>query len=139
MDQAKLEKQIKELNVRIVDFETKSYGTPSRPSANTRRLESRIEELMNRLNQVTKDKGENSRMQWSVDMRDTNAQLAESDRQRARLEEEMKSYESQILNLRQAMDVIVRELFARLMSLDSKPMKVTFSLRNVEPSGRLRI
>ena len=113
MHQAKLEKQIKELNVRIVDFETKSYGTPSRPSANTRRLESRIEELTNRLNQVTKDKGETSRMQWSVDMRDTNAQLAESDRQRARLEEEMKSYESQVLNLRQAMDVMVGFLSTR--------------------------
>jgi len=38
---AKLEKHIKELNVRIVNFETKSYGTPPRPSSNTRRLEIR--------------------------------------------------------------------------------------------------
>lgn len=106
---ARLEKQVKELNVRIVDFETKAYGTSPRPSSNTRRLESRVEELTNQLNQVTQDKGESSRMQRSTDKvaRDTKFQLAESDRQRARLEDERKSYETQIENLRQSMDVMV--------------------------------
>lgn len=110
MYQARLEKQVKELNVRIVDFETKAYGSSPRPTANTRRLESRIEELTNQLNEVNKDKGENSRMQRSVDKvaRDTQFQLAESDRQRARLEEERKNYESQIEGLRRSMDVLVR-------------------------------
>ena len=58
---------------------------------------------------MTKDKGESSQMQRSADMvaRDTKSQLAESDRQRARLEEERKSYELQVQSLRQAMDVMV--------------------------------
>jgi len=61
---------IKELNVHIVDFETKSYGTPPRPSSNTQHLESRIEELTNQLNQVTKDKGGcNSRRIWLREIR----------------------------------------------------------------------
>src|ERR1700729_4481175 len=110
MFRQRLEKHIKELNVRIVDLETKSYGTSPRPSSNTRRLEIRIEELTNQLNQVTNDKGESSRMQRSADMvaRDTKSQLVESDRQRARLEEERKSYELQVQSLRQAMDFMVR-------------------------------
>jgi len=50
-------------------------------------------------------------MQRSADMvaRDTKSQLAESDRQRARLEEERKSYELQVQSLRQAMDVMQSE------------------------------
>lgn len=51
-------------------------------------------------------------MQRSADMvaRDTKSQLAESDRQRARLEEERKSYELQVQSLRQAMDAMVLRL-----------------------------
>ena len=65
---------------------------------------------MNQLNQVNKDKGESSWIQRLVDVvtRDTKFQLAESNRQRARLEEESKSYEAQVQSLRQAMDVMVR-------------------------------
>ena len=74
-----------------------------------RRLEARIEELTNQLNQVNKDKGESFRIQRSADKvaRDTQFQLAESDRQRARLEEERKAYETQLDDLRQAMDAMV--------------------------------
>ena len=88
-----MEKQVKDLNVRIVYFETKSYGTPLRPSANTHRLESHPEELTNQLNQVNKDKGESLRIQRSADVvtRDTKFQPVESNCQRARLEEESKS------------------------------------------------
>jgi myosin protein heavy chain len=143
--QAQLEKHIKELNVRMVDFETKSYGTPPRPSSNTRRLESRIEELTNQLSQVNKDKGDSSRIQRSADTaaRDTKFQLAESDRQRARLEEERKAYEEQVQSLRQAMDVMVRFpcAFQAVLAddcLDSKPKKAIFSLRNVEQNVRQR-
>lgn len=84
--QARLEKQVKELNVRIVDFETKAYGSSPRPPSNVRRLESRVEELTNQLNQVNKDKGESSRIQRSADKvaRDIKFQLAESDRQQRR-------------------------------------------------------
>lgn len=88
-----------------------------------RRLEARIEELTNQLNQVNKDKGESSRMQRSVDKvaRDTQFQLAESDRQRARLEEERKAYETQLDDLRQSMDAIVSiscPFFVELSQID---------------------
>ena len=43
--QANLEKQIKELNVRIVDLETRAFAASPRPVPTSRRLESRIEEL----------------------------------------------------------------------------------------------
>lgn len=88
-----------------------------------RRLEARIEELTNQLNQVNKDKGESSRMQRSVDKvaRDAQFQLAESDRQRARLEEERKAYETQLDDLRQSMDAIVSiscPFFVELSQID---------------------
>ena len=47
-----LEKQVKDLNVRIIDFEMKSYGTPTQPSANMCRLEIHLEELTNQLNEI---------------------------------------------------------------------------------------
>ena len=107
--QANLEKQIKELNVRIVDLETKSLNHP-RPVTTSRRLESRIEELTNQLNQSTKD---SSRVNRSADKtaRDARLQLAESERARARLEEEVKNYESKLSGLRHSMDELVCFLF----------------------------
>lgn len=72
-------------------------------------MESRIEDLTAQLNQTNKDKSDTSRLQRSADKlaRDTKFQLAESDRQRARLEEERKSFEGQIASLRQSMDSMV--------------------------------
>lgn len=104
--QANLEKQVKELNVRIIDLETKSYVSSSRPPPTSRRMESRIEELTSQLNQTHKDKSR------SVDKisRDAKFQAAESDRQRTKLEEERKAYEAQLQNLRKAMDTMVSRL-----------------------------
>lgn len=88
-------------------------------------MESRIEELTNQLHQTNKEKSDTSRLQRSADKlaRDTKFQLAESDRQRAKLEEERKAYESQIQSLRQAMDLMVcwylSPPFFLLTSLDS--------------------
>ncbi|KAF9465407.1 hypothetical protein BDZ94DRAFT_1159890 [Collybia nuda] len=109
--QANLEKQVKELNVRIVDLETKSYASSPRPTTTSRRMESRIEELTSQLNQTNKDKTDNSRLQRSADKiaRDAKFQLAESDRARAKLEEERKAYEAQLQSLRQAMDAMQTE------------------------------
>jgi uncharacterized protein YhaN len=105
--QANLEKQIKELNVRIVDLETKSYSP--RPATISRRSESRVEELASQLHQ---DKITNRSV-----ARDAKFQSAELDRQRARIEEERKSYESQILALRQEMDVMVNLFCLHCLSL----------------------
>jgi myosin protein heavy chain len=75
-------------------------------------MENRIEELTSQLNQTNKDKNDTSGMQRSADKiaHDAKFQLAESDRQRVKLEDEQKAYETQILNLRQAMDSLVRIL-----------------------------
>lgn len=102
-------KQVKDLNVRIVDFETKSYGTPPRSNPNTKRFEVRIEELTNQLAQATREHGESSRLHRLADKiaRDTQFQLADSERQRERLEEERKLHESQIQGLRKTMDAMV--------------------------------
>ncbi|OBZ78198.1 Myosin-11 [Grifola frondosa] len=99
---ANLEKQIKDLNVRIVDLETRSLNSP-RPASTSKRLESRIEELTSQLNQSSKD---SSRLYRTADRsaRDAKFQLADADRQRTKLEEEVKAYETKIVNMRQAMD-----------------------------------
>ena len=64
-------------------------------------MESRIEELTSQLNQTNKDKSKTSRMQRSADKVacDATFQLAKSDRQRAKLEDERKAYEAQIFKL----------------------------------------
>ncbi|KAG6866166.1 hypothetical protein C0991_008120 [Blastosporella zonata] len=105
---ANLEKQIKELNVHIVDLETRSYSNSPRPPTVSRRTDSRIDELTS---QLTKEKGEGSRLQRSADKisRDTKFQLAESDRARVKLEEERKAYEAQVQSLRLAMDSMQTE------------------------------
>lgn len=84
--------------MRIVDLETKSLNPP-RPATTSRRLESRIEELTSQLTQSNK---ESSRIHVSTDKA-----LAEVERQRLRLEEEVKGYEAKIVNMRQAMDKLV--------------------------------
>jgi myosin protein heavy chain len=132
--QANLEKQIKDLNVRIVDLETKSYSSSPRPAATSRRLESRIEELTSQLNHSNSVKSDNSRLRHSSDKfaRDAKTQLAESDRIRQRLEEERKVHESQIMALRQQMDIVVRSYSVLLRYhlkefSHSKRRKVTLS------------
>ena len=73
-----------------------------KPATTSRRLESRIEELTKQLNQSSN----RSSIGRSADRnaRDAKFQLAEADRQRERLEEEVKQYEAKVANMRQAMD-----------------------------------
>lgn len=126
--QASLDKQIKELNLRIVDLETKTLSlNSSRPSNVNKRLESRIEELQNQLNQSAKD---SSRLKTAdKGTREVMMQLQESERQRTRLEEEMKSYETRVMTMRRSMDEMVggvlRVAFSELTSLTSPHSKRT--------------
>jgi myosin protein heavy chain len=83
-------------------LETRSYTNPSRPATISRRSETRIEELTNQLNPGNKEKSVGRSA-----LRDAKFQSAELERQRARMEEEKKLYESQISALRQAMDAMV--------------------------------
>jgi myosin heavy chain 9/10/11/14 len=100
--------QVKELNLRIVDLETKSYVASPTP-ARSRRLESRIEELTNKLNQESKEKSETMKMQRDADKsaREIQLQLTESERQRLKLQEEMRVYESKVIGLRETVDQLV--------------------------------
>ncbi|KAL0958896.1 hypothetical protein HGRIS_014214 [Hohenbuehelia grisea] len=96
---ANLDKEIKDLKVRIVDLETRSYSSSPRPNATVRRLESRIEELMSQLNQATKQKSDSSQSLRSAD------KIArDAERQRLKHEDEKKTYEAQIQELREALD-----------------------------------
>ncbi|KAJ8508333.1 hypothetical protein ONZ45_g9391 [Pleurotus djamor] len=107
---ASLENQIKELNVRIVDLETKAYTNSPRSTISARRPDGKIEELTNSLT-GGKEKAENPRSLRAADKlaRDAKLQIAESDRQRQKLEEERKAYESQIRALRESMDKLQSE------------------------------
>ena len=93
--------------MRIVDLETKSLNSPRPAPSTARRLESRIEELTNQLQQQSSK--DSLRMSRTVDRssRDTKFQLAEAERQKARLEEEVKSYEERLTNMRRSMDELV--------------------------------
>jgi len=107
--QAELEKQIKELNVRLVDQETKSYSSSPRPSAQTKRLDAKVQELTAKLEKALKDKSEAGRSDRSSDkaLRDLQFQLSESERGRLRVETELKGYETKVAKLRDAMDELV--------------------------------
>lgn len=106
LPQASLDKQIKELNLRIVDFETKTLSlNSSRPSNVNKRLESRIEELQNQLSRAAKDSSGLKTADKST--REATMQLQESERQRSRLEEEVKSFENRVKTMRESMDEMV--------------------------------
>ncbi|KAL1700520.1 nonmuscle myosin heavy chain b [Schizophyllum commune] len=92
---AHLEKQVKELNVRIVDLETKSLANASRPATISRRADPRIEELTSQLS----GKAGNQRT-----VRDAKHAVAEVERQRAKFEEERRAYEAKLEELRRRTD-----------------------------------
>lgn len=109
-------------------------------------MESRIEELTSQLNQSSRDKTETVRAHRTADRtaRDAKSQLAESERLRVRLEEEVRSYDAKIVTMRQVMDDLVSNMFFG-DRLDfngrshSKHPRVKFNLLVVEPSETLRI
>ncbi|KAH7890387.1 hypothetical protein F5I97DRAFT_21807 [Phlebopus sp. FC_14] len=104
---AQLEKQVKELNVRIVDLETKSYASTPQPSTTIRQLQVRIEELTSQLSQVSNDKRHSTQIRSSDKVaREIQLQLSESEHQRAKLEENRKASESQIQVLREKLDKV---------------------------------
>ncbi|KAE9393608.1 hypothetical protein BT96DRAFT_215821 [Gymnopus androsaceus JB14] len=89
---ANLENQVKELNVRIIDLETKSYASSSRPATLSRKADSRIEEITSQLT----GKGHQHRLS-----RDSKFDI---ERQRAKLDDERKAYENQLATFRKQID-----------------------------------
>jgi myosin protein heavy chain len=84
-----------------VEYETKAFANAPRPAA-SRRLDTRIEELTARLTQEEREKTEHAKLQRTADKsaRDLKFQLVEIDRQRLRMEEEVKGSEGKITSLR---------------------------------------
>ncbi|KAG9311337.1 hypothetical protein JVU11DRAFT_8438 [Chiua virens] len=104
VSQAQLEKQVKDLNVRVVDLETKSYTATPGPNATIRQLQARIGELTAQLNLPVNDR-RHSVTPRSPDkaVRDIQLQLQESERHRLKLEQDRKASEGQIQNLRKVL------------------------------------
>ncbi|KAF9447621.1 hypothetical protein P691DRAFT_105894 [Macrolepiota fuliginosa MF-IS2] len=98
-ENAHLEKQVKELNVRIVDLETRSYANSPRPATISR---SRVEELTSQLNQKSTLGRTSEKL-----AKDVKFQQTELDRQRLKFEEDRKAYETRINDLRTALDTVV--------------------------------
>lgn len=121
-----------------MDLETKTLSlNSSRPSNVNKRLESRIEELQSQLNQSTKD---TSRLKTAdKGSREATMQLQESERQRSRLEEELKSYEARITTMRESMDEMVGDVlkvgFFGMTFLTSSHSKRTRATSNCPSAG----
>jgi len=116
--------------LRIVDLETKSYSrNPQSSSAATiRRLESRIEELTNQLSQVTKD---HRRTSLSSKF---SAQLMESERQREKLEGEVRLYEDKVNDMRLQMDVVVSILVGDFTSFQGTDVWMLLANQREQPT-----
>ncbi|KAG8984552.1 hypothetical protein FRB90_005240 [Tulasnella sp. 427] len=119
---AALEKSIKELNVRVVDLETKSYANSPRPNTASRRLESKIEELTGKLQQESKEKNDTIRAHKSADQaaRDTHFQLQESERLRLRQEEELRKAELRAENMKQQLSASIQQNSENEMQLQKR-------------------
>ena len=84
--------------MRIVDLETKSMNSP-RPPASSRRRDSRIEEIANRLGQASKDS--------------TRAHRS-PDRTAKKMEEQAKVFGEKLGDLRAQVDQLVRQVLCGL-------------------------
>lgn len=87
------------------------------PRPNTsRRIEGRIAELTNQLNQTSNEKAESSRMHRAADKtaRDTKLDLQDSERVRQRLEQQVGQLEGKVADLRSHCHQLVSPLIIRL-------------------------
>ena len=121
---------MKELNVRIVDQETKSYNSSPRPSLASKRLETQVKDLNIKLEQALQEKSDLMRAGGSSNqaIRDVQFQLAESERAKLRLETDMKNYEQKMAKLRDAMDDLVSSSLLFIVPISdrtfrSKPLR----------------
>lgn len=85
--------------MRLIDLETKAYANSSRPATLSRNI--CVEELTSQLHAA-------GRSEASKLMKDARFQQAESDRHRAKFEEERRRYKGEVQHLRQQMDTSVR-------------------------------
>lgn len=100
--QGRLQKDLKDTQVRLVELEAKAMGINAPRPNTSRRIESRIAELANQLNQASNEKAESSRMHRAADKtaRDIKLDLQESERVRQRLEQQVGQLEGKVTDLR---------------------------------------
>lgn len=100
--QGRLQKDLKDTQVRLVELEAKAMGVNAPRPNTSRRIESRIAELANQLNQASNEKAESSRMHRAADKtaRDIKLDLQESERVRQRLEQQVGQLEGKVTDLR---------------------------------------
>lgn len=100
----------------------------------TKRHESRIEELQAKLQQESKEKSDTIRAAKSADktVRDVQFQLAESERQRARQEDDLRKAEMRVDAMKQALTELVSPVGKRyeeryLTTITSKTLTVSYN------------
>ena len=100
--QGRLQKDLKDAQVRLVELEAKAMGVNAPRPNTSRRIEGRIAELTNQLNQASNEKVESSRMHRAADKtaRDMKLDLQESERVRQRLEQQVGQLEGKVADLR---------------------------------------
>ncbi|CAG8531243.1 4224_t:CDS:10 [Paraglomus brasilianum] len=94
-----LEKQVTELNLRVLDLETKASTTPR----GVKRLESRLEELSAQLEQEMREKNETLKSLRKTErtIRELQWQLSEKDKIKLRYEDDITKYEQKVARMRQ--------------------------------------
>ena len=100
--QGRLQKDLKDAQVRLIELEAKAMGVNAPRPNTSRRIESRIAELSNQLNQASNEKAESSRMHRAADKttRDMKLDLQEAERVRQRLEQQVGQLEGKVADLR---------------------------------------
>jgi len=99
------EKQIAELNVKVSELETKLVILPK----NTKRLETRLEELTLTINNETNEKNEHmsNLRKANRTIRELQYQLEENDKSKSRFEQEICKYEQKIGKMRETIEEMV--------------------------------
>lgn len=107
-----MEKQLKELNVRVVDQETKSFSSSPRTTPQVKRLEARVEELTRELQERRLSSSSSAKSpSTTANVRDMELKLMESERGKLRMVNEVKSYENKLGKMREAFDELVSGWF----------------------------
>jgi len=116
--QIALDRQVKELNIRILDLEGSNTQDTSK---NAKRLEVRIEELSGQLDAEIREKNETSRLHRIAERAAKNLQTQVTDFERSRTKqaEEITKLEEKLSKGKKSLEELVRASFLYLVSIVS--------------------
>ena len=120
MTQAQLEKTVKELNVRVVDLETRGYANSPRAHP-SRRQDRQVEELTAKLTQESREKQDNILAAKNADKtaRDVQFELQKSERMRARYETDLQKADDRVETMKTSLEELVSVTFNVNISNDT--------------------